>query len=66
MIIRVNGGPRDITPDTSVRDLMDILKLKPELCAVQLNDAILDKHDIGTTMLTDGDAVEFIRIVGGG
>ncbi len=66
MNLRINGEARDLAPDTSVRGLMEILRLKPELCAVQLNDAILDKLDFDSTMLTDGDAVEFIRIVGGG
>jgi sulfur carrier protein len=66
MNVTVNGDPRDVTPDTTVVALMEALSLKPALTAVQLNDLILSKEDLPTTLLSEGDRLELIRIVGGG
>lgn len=66
MNITVNGALRDITPDTTVAALIAQLNLKPELTAVQLNDTILPRGEAAQTMLSEGDTVELIRIVGGG
>ncbi len=66
MNITLNGEPRDVQPDTSVRSLIESLSLKPELTAVQLNETIVHRDDVGATMLSDGDVVELIRVVGGG
>lgn len=66
MNITVNGELRDVTPDTTVVALIETLRLKPALTAVQLNEVILNKNDLSTTLLSDGDTVELIRIVGGG
>ena len=66
MNITVNGEPRDVQPDTSLRALIESLSLKPELTAVQLNETIVHRDDVGVTMLSDGDVVELIRVVGGG
>ena len=66
MNITLNGEARDVQPDTSIRSLIESLSLKPELTAVQLNEAIVPRDDVGATMLSDGDVVELIRVVGGG
>lgn len=66
MNITVNGEPRDVQPDTSLRALIELLSLKLELTAVQLNETIVHREDVGATMLADGDVVELIRVVGGG
>jgi sulfur carrier protein len=66
MNVTINGNTRDVTPDTTVVALMDTLNLKPALTAVQLNGVILNKDNLPTTFLSEGDHVELIRIVGGG
>ncbi|MDP7639034.1 MAG: sulfur carrier protein ThiS [Candidatus Hydrogenedentes bacterium] len=66
MNVTVNGDLRDVTPDTTVVALMETLSLKPALTAVQLNEVILSKEDLSTTLLSEGDRLELIRIVGGG
>lgn len=66
MNITVNGEPRDVQPDMSIRSLIESLSLKPELTAVQLNETIVHRDDLHATMLSDGDIVELIRVVGGG
>lgn len=66
MNITVNGEARDVTPDTTLLGLIEGLGLKPELTAVQHNDDIVHREDIGATSLAEGDRVELIRVVGGG
>ena len=66
MNITLNGEPRDVQADMTIRSLIESLSLKPELTAVQLNETIVHRDDVGATMLSDGDVVELIRVVGGG
>ena len=66
MTIKVNGEDMGVTPDTTVAQLMHDVGVKPKMTAVQLNDRVLPQNEHATTLLSDGDAIEFIRIVGGG
>lgn len=66
MNIMLNGEPRDIAPDTTIQSIIEDLGLKPQLVAVQLNDLIVDKNELASTGLAEGDVLELIRIVGGG
>lgn len=66
MNISVNGEPRDVVPGTTARQLVASLGVKPEMMAVQINERILPREEMNTTILSDGDVVELIRIVGGG
>lgn len=66
MNITLNGEPRDFTPDATVLSIIEDLGLKPELVAVQLNEVIVDRKELGGITLSDGDILELIRVVGGG
>lgn len=66
MRIEVNGEARDFDQALSIAELIDTLGLKPELVAVQHNDAIVERDSLAAIELADGDRVELIRIVGGG
>jgi len=66
MLITVNGEPREVSEDLGLLGLMEEIGVKPEITAVQRNDEIIDRKAIRSTPLADGDAVELIRIVGGG
>lgn len=66
MNIMLNGEPRDIAPDTTIQRIIEDLGLKPQLVAVQLNEVIVDKNELASTSLSEGDILELIRIVGGG
>lgn len=66
MEIQVNGDTRTVEAGASIADLIAALDLKPELVAVQHNEAIIDRDRVGQVTLADGDVVELIRIVGGG
>lgn len=64
--ITVNGKPRRVEPDTSVRDLIETLDLHPQAVAVECNREILRRSDYAKTILADGDRLEIVRFVQGG
>ena len=66
MLITVNGQPREVEEHLTLIELMEDLGIKPELTAVQRNEAIVDRKAVPSTSLMAGDAAELIRIVGGG
>ena len=66
MLVTVNGEPREVSESLTLLGLMEELGVKPEITAVQRNDEIIDRKAVPVTPLAEGDAVELIRIVGGG
>jgi thiamine biosynthesis protein ThiS len=65
MKIRVNGADRDVSDNTTLRDLIAQHNLTPEKVAVELNRRLVraEKYD---TALKSGDEVEIVTFVGGG
>ncbi|MGH9882836.1 MAG: sulfur carrier protein ThiS [Pyrinomonadaceae bacterium] len=66
MQIHVNGEPREVAGDTSLADLVSILKLPDERIAVELNHLVVRRSDWPGTLLREDDRVEIVHFVGGG
>lgn len=66
MLIVVNGEPREVREHLTLLELMRELGVKPELVAAQRNAEIVNRKAVDATVLMEGDAVELVRIVGGG
>jgi thiamine biosynthesis protein ThiS len=62
----LNGEPRELSPGTSVRALLEELKLDPNRVAVEWNRRILRRTEFHTAVVADGDEVEIVTFVGGG
>lgn len=65
MQITINGKPEELQAST----IMDVLKHKdidPHMVAVELNAHIVERDQLDTTNVRDGDAVEFLFYMGGG
>ena len=65
MQITINGKPEEMQADT----VMDVLKHKdidPHMVAVELNTQIVERDQLDTTNVQDGDKVEFLFYMGGG
>lgn len=65
MQITINGKPEEVQADT----IMDVLKQKdidPHMVAVELNTQIVERDQLATTNVQDGDKVEFLFYMGGG
>lgn len=65
MQITINGKPEELQADT----IMDVLKHKdvdPHMVAVELNTQIVERDQLETTNVREGDKVEFLFYMGGG
>ena len=66
MKLTVNGDPMEINEATTVAQLVQQLKLKPELVVVELNKNILRRDQLASAELKEGDHLEIVHFVGGG
>ena len=64
--ILFNGKPHKMEAGASVTDLLLKWKVRPELVTVEVNEVILQKLDYDSTILKDGDKVDFVFYIGGG
>ena len=65
MQVKINGKPEEIQAGT-VLDLLNAKKIEPQMVAVEVNDKVLERDDLATTRLNEGDQVEFLFYMGGG
>ena len=64
--VTVNGRPRELPNAMSLPALIEQLEIRFPRVAVALNGEVLRQEEHATTMIHDGDAVEIVRMVGGG
>lgn len=64
--IELNGRKREVSAGTSVARLVEELGLRPEIVAVEVNHAVVQRARRGETVLSNGDRVELVTMVGGG
>jgi len=62
----VNGQPRELPDNTTVEGLIDILGLAGSICAAEVDKKIVPKRERSETVLTDGQTIEIVSLVGGG
>jgi len=65
MTIRVNGREMEFAGG-SVQDLLEALKLAGKNIVVEKNGAIVHRERYGAEPVSEGDAYEMVRLVGGG
>lgn len=64
--IQVNGEIREVEDDLNLSGLVEILSLKPEQIAIELNKEVARRAQWVDTLLREGDQVEIVHFVGGG
>ena len=64
--LRINGREVELEGPTSLAQYLASLGVDQRAVAVELNERILERSEIGTTSLAEGDVVEIVRMVGGG
>ena len=65
--IYVNGDVQEVNLPLNVSEL--IIKnnvVQPEMVSVQVNEEFVDREDFDTTILNEGDSVDFLYFMGGG
>jgi len=68
MKLVVNGETKEFNvANLSISDLLKIENVKnPDVVTVQLNGKFFSKEQYTSTILKDGDEVEFLYFIGGG
>lgn len=67
MSIQINGQQKDVPAGLSVTQLIAHEMIKqPLMVTVEYNGDILDRELFDTTVVKDGDEVEFLYFMGGG
>ncbi|TLY23129.1 MAG: sulfur carrier protein ThiS [Nitrospirae bacterium] len=65
MRVTINGKSEEVSGST----VLEILKAKdvsPQMVAVEFNSKMLERDELGSTVVKDGDAIEFLFYMGGG
>ena len=65
MQLKINGKPEEF-PGGSVLDLLKTKKIEPQMVAVEVNDSMVEREQLATTQLKEGDRLEFLFYMGGG
>jgi sulfur carrier protein len=66
MRVTVNGSGHEVADGTTVRALIELLKLDGGPVAVERNGDVVPRAQHATTALAEGDVVEIVHFVGGG
>ena len=66
MQLEINGERRELASELSLQELVQILNLKPEQIAIELNQVVVRRAEWASTRLKEGDRIEIVHFVGGG
>jgi len=64
--IRVNGKVKSISDNYNMLDLVKNLKIPMKKIAIELNQEIINKKNIGKIILKKNDKIEIVHFIGGG
>ena len=65
--IKFNGKAQELVNPVSLTELIKINNVaQPSMVSVQLNGNFVVREDFDTTLLKDGDEVDFLYFMGGG
>ena len=65
MQISINGKAETIEAAT-VLDVLKVKDIDPQMVAVELNTEVIEREQMPTTNVKDGDKLEFLFYMGGG
>jgi len=66
MTISLNGEQAEVRGAVNVAELVQRYQLPPESILIEHNGLALHRHEWPERSLTEGDRIEFIRVVAGG
>ena len=65
MQVTINGKPETFEGST-VLDILKAKEIDPHIVAIELNTQIVERDRIATTLVKEGDKLEFLFYMGGG
>ena len=66
MILWVNGESADVNGPTTVAELATHYGLEPNSVLIEHNETALHQREWSQRQLSEGDRIEFVRVVAGG
>ena len=66
IVLQINGKEVQLDRPTALLAYLEKLGVSPRAVAVEQNGVIIEREAYASTTLADGDAVEIVRMVGGG
>ena len=66
MEILLNGEKRKVDSGLTLAQLLESLEVRSGSVAVECNEKVVPRRDLGQVALNAGDKVEIVRFVGGG
>ena len=64
--LTINGKAQELEGPTNLISYLDSLSINKRFIAVAYNGTVIQRTELDTITLTDGDQVEIVRAVGGG
>ena len=64
--IKVNGKFKHVNENYKISDLVKDLKIPLKKVAIELNQEIINKKNIGKIFLKKNDKIEIVHFIGGG
>jgi sulfur carrier protein len=64
--VQINGKQVELVGPTPLLAYLERLGVDPRAIAVEYNGTIVERSDYASVLLGDGDALEIVRMVGGG
>nr|AYR06390.1 thiamine biosynthesis protein S [Rhodogorgon sp.] len=64
--IQLNGEPLNCFSTMSLKDILKYLDFQLDLVVIEYNSRIIQLNDLDHILLSSGDIVEVLTIVGGG
>ena len=66
MKVIANGDEKDLPDGATMSELLDVMGLGAKWVVAELNGEPVNRDQMGSTELHDGDTVELVRAVAGG
>jgi sulfur carrier protein len=65
MRVTINGKTEEVSGST-VLEILTAKDVSPQMVAVELNSKMLERDQLGSIVVKDGDAIELLFYMGGG
>ncbi|MCA9147726.1 MAG: sulfur carrier protein ThiS [Planctomycetales bacterium] len=66
MQVWINGKTRELAAASTLATLLDELQVNRAQVAVEVNEQLVPRQQHGEFLLSDGDRLEIVTLVGGG
>ena len=64
--IKINGKNLIIKPKMTLKDVIDKYKIPEKKVAIELNEKIVNKQNLGKIKIKNFDKIEIVHFIGGG